>query len=337
MRSVSCMSPLSFAFVLGSFALWAAKSAAGIHLRGQGGERRAIVSLMWGRCDPGALATKGMLQRYGSRAEYIVYAGALPQGCREVLQAANITVMDMPDLQQSGRLDAMQLRKAAKYQSKFALFDLPGLTEPGTRIIALDTDAVPAQNIDEMFDFATPELPFWAAADVNPTFQMNSGVMVYRMYPNMFEEIRDTIHKVHDSLGDGDQDILSYHFQVVKNSHAFLPGRYNCLMANFLSNHRGRNTILDFDGVGTDGFAKVLHYTGGGFASRCTQAVGPKAWKEKGIAAALSVVARQCCAAQDLFVKVGPATAQMFGLDAADPLHCEKLRAQMREAGVAHE
>merc|ERR1719433_1245133 len=153
----------------------------------------------------------------------------------------------------------VKLGRMHKYLNKFVLFQLPGLPE-GARVVALDTDAVPAQNIDEMFDFITAENPFWAASDPLPTYQFNSGVMAYRKDESIFKRLLNTIETVGSRFGDGDQDLLSYHFQVKEGMHSFLPGRYNAVVKNLEENHRGRNAILNHETVGPDGFVKIVHY-----------------------------------------------------------------------------
>merc|ERR1712194_843037 len=112
-----------------------------------------------------------------------------------------------------------------------------------------------------MFDFITPENPFWAASDSHPTFQFNSGVMVFKKDDHMFDRILKTIRSIGDRMGDSDQDILNYHFQVIEGMHSFLPGRYNSLKPNLEENLRGRNAILNDIAVGPDGFVKMVHYT----------------------------------------------------------------------------
>jgi len=304
------------------------------------GAGRAFVSVMWDRCDVGVVATKAMLQLYGSTERYVVFVRNVSRVCKEALRVVNISVKPLPDLGNDERL-RKDLGKAREYLLKFALFALDGLTEAGTRLVALDTDAIPAQRIDEMFDFPTPEVPLLAASDTAPTFQMNTGVLAYRMYPGMLEEVLATIRKVGDSLGDGDQDILSYHFQVVKGLHSFLPGRYNSPIMNLLFGKRKRNNIINHPSLGPDGFVKVVHYTKGGFAQRChwltwqewpMNRTDPKGRKH---VSAMLVVARQCCAAQRLLEAAGKGFA-VLGLRRIDALRCADVQKLIDRAGLGH-
>jgi len=265
----------------------------GLRLPSERPEGKYIVQAMWGKCDAGVFATRAMLNKYHSRAAHIVYIKSLPKDCEDLLRAANITLYEIPDM--SLMITPSKLGAAAGFLNKFVLLQLPGLS-PGARVVALDTDAVPAQNIDEMFDFITPENPFWAASDSTPTFQFNSGVMVYKKDEQMFDRLLNTIETIGDRMGDSDQDLLSYHFQVKEGMHSFLPGRYNSQRSNLVQNHRGRNVILDDNTLGPDGFAKIVHYTNGGFTEWCNQ--NPS----------LAAVARECCEAQKLLVTLGTNT-----------------------------
>eukprot|EP00401_Gymnodinium_catenatum_P031331 CAMPEP_0117617344 /NCGR_PEP_ID=MMETSP0784-20121206/85545_1 /TAXON_ID=39447 /ORGANISM="" /LENGTH=237 /DNA_ID=CAMNT_0005421185 /DNA_START=121 /DNA_END=830 /DNA_ORIENTATION=- len=180
-------------------------------------ERRYVVSVMYNRCDPGVFATKAMLSLHRVHAEYIIYAGNLPAGCEDL----KITVWKIPA--EMFNITNSRGKHKMRHTVKLVLFQLPGL-EPGSRVVTLDTDAVPAQNIDEMFDFITEESPFWAASDPLPTFQMNSGVMLYMKSEGLFKRVMNTFETYGSAFGRDDQDLISFHFQVVENLHSFLPG-----------------------------------------------------------------------------------------------------------------
>jgi len=254
-------------------------------------ERRYVVSVMYNRCDPGVFATKAMLSLHRVHAEYIIYAGNLPAGCEDLLRRAKITVWKIPA--EMFNITNSRGKHKMRHTVKLVLFQLPGL-EPGSRVVTLDTDAVPAQNIDEMFDFITEESPFWAASDPLPTFQMNSGVMLYMKSEGLFKRVMNTFETYGSAFGRDDQDLISFHFQVVENLHSFLPGRYNTIVQNIWKNFRHRNMILDHPAVSPDGFIKIAHYTDGGFTKWCARAPRPH----------LSVISRQCCAAKELLAAI---------------------------------
>jgi len=286
-------------------------------------QRRAIVSMMWGHCKPGVLATAAILQQSHTQAQHIVYLDEGPQmkECWNMLEAANVTVKPLPLGDKSLDLPGVIWKRRAR---KFYLFNLEGFV-PGDCIVSLDTDVVPTGNIDEMFDFPSKEFPFWAASDPDPTFQLNSGVMVFQIYENMYEELKATITyttsktnqinqenaKVRPEFAktrfaDGDQAYVNFHFAVVKGYHNVLSARYNVIVTQMLTSTRGRSSLLLYT---PNDFIKMVHYTSGGLSNRCKCVAFGSCpdtdkirWRNTGISKAREIITQQCCAVSDLIV-----------------------------------
>eukprot|EP00040_Diaphanoeca_grandis_P020932 m.111332 g.111332 ORF g.111332 m.111332 type:complete len:376 (-) comp28113_c0_seq1:81-1208(-) len=309
-------------------------------------QRRAIVSMMWGHCKPGVVATAAILQQADTKAEHIVYLDPDMKECSTMLKAANVTVEDLPQGDTSLQLPSKIWSRRAR---KFSLFNLKSF-KPGDCILTLDTDVVPTGNVDEMFAFPTKEMPFWASSDPNPTMQLNSGVMVFRIYEGMYEEIKQTLAyistktktlnaalanthpgAVPTNFGDGDQAYINFHFGVVKGYYNIMSARYNVVVPQLLESVRGRSSTLAF--VKPD-YVKMLHYTNGGFTSRCECVSRGKCndvetirWRNLGVSMAVSIVAKQCCALASF---VGNLSASGVTIprqyENGDAFHCDDLR-----------
>lgn len=298
-------------------------------------DRRAVLQVMWGKCDVGVFATHAMLKRHNFSKEHIVLVASktLPPDCIKLLQAANISTEEIPNLQGKHELNRTYLER-----EKLAVFRPPaGLNVTGSRIIALETDAIPASSIEEVFEYTSSELPFWSASRSMSTFQLSSSVMAFRIYPRMFDELVDTIEHAHDSVGDVDQDILTYHFQVVKKFDTFLPRRYSILAPEFYQRYRGYNAVLSSPGI-----AKIVHYKEGGFAAWChylsrVSSGGSQLqllWHDAGSATAMSIAAEQCCTTQEFLRRLPNNLLNVLNLPPEEPLSCNSLRTQIADSAA---
>ena len=164
------------------------------------------------------------------------------------------------------------LRKLAVFQAMEKTF------VRGTRLVHLDADAIPTRAVDELMRRSTlPVSPgsCLLAADPHPSFQSNSGVMVCDVAPGMSAGVLSTFYRFGQSLGDSDQDLLSYHFRTATG--LALSSRYNTLAIQMVESYRGRSAVLEAD----PGFVNIVHYTNGGYTlleKMCSESSKQPAW-----------------------------------------------------------
>lgn len=143
---------------------------------------------------------------------------------------------------------------------------------PGSRFVFLDADAVPTQSIDELFTMPLPPgASCLCAPDPMPTWQGNSGVVNCVQEVGLHAGVLSTFHAIGSRLGDGDQDILSYHFS---RQGIMLHGRYNAFADMQLGPNfwRGRDNVFSYN----PRYIKVVHHTSGQgawprFEARCAK------------------------------------------------------------------
>ena len=136
---------------------------------------------------------------------------------------------------------------------------------PGARIVFLDADAVPTSGVEELFTMPLPASGCLLAADPLPTYVSNSGVLVCELHARIHDELKKTFDLVGSSLGESDQELISYHMS--RHEQVQLHARYNVLVPwlggrwNEGQRHVvafGRNAVAAFDPA----FIKIVHYTG---------------------------------------------------------------------------
>ena len=216
--------------------------------------------------------THWVLQNSGSAAARVVFLG---EGCPQVHEARSILRADrtgaalLPLPCTPLNWTAFGVSRPTRQWAKawlpkvFGILALEHFFAPGARVLHLDADALPTQSVDELFSLSIPPGSCLLASDESPTFQTNSGVLAYEMAPGFSSAIMRTFYAVGTSLGDGDQDLLSFHFR----SALALSGRYHTFAHQFEESTRGsrptllgRMQVLKHDPT----FVRIVHYARGG-------------------------------------------------------------------------
>lgn len=213
-----------------------------------------------------ALVTATVLRRSGSAAGHVVYFGFCCKREAKALRREGVATRSLPNV--SGALNRSLFPiRVRRYFPKIALFRaLAEDFSDGQRVLLLDLDAIPRYGVDELFNMPDARGSCVAAADMLPTFQMNTGVMACRVHPLLFTQLLVSMREVAGTLhGDSDQDFLHYHFQGKAQSIVALPGQYNTFASDIFANNRGRSDVA----LALPSYIKVVHYVFGGPYAFC--------------------------------------------------------------------
>eukprot|EP00667_Euglena_gracilis_P014764 EG_transcript_15300 len=232
--------------------------------------QKAIVQILWHiRCGDwsralGPLVTRRVLASAASSARHVVLANNVCPRILKAFAAAGIRVQEFRDRD----LQRVDLRHNVPpvprdFVRKLLAFNLPTFHE-GDRVLLLDDDAIPVGTVDELFELPFERQELWAAPDPEPTFHINSGVVVFRVSTALSRAFFDGVARIGGSLGDSDQELFSYLYFVNRSNMLLLGGQYNSHVFQLSNDFRQRSHVLH-----ERMYLKILHYTIGGLVHWC--------------------------------------------------------------------